>query len=149
MKIWLSQTNRPWLKQLLITVLAVWVSGASCLMCCGPLEISAAEVENCSAKSSHKESTDELYNDDDCCTENSDSEHSSSNEPCQEECCILNAPASELPGTFKINQMLAMTSPVASLLSFSGTVKTGNIPFSQLHQPEGPKIHLRCCVFLI
>lgn len=149
MKIWLSQTNKPWLKQLLTTVLATWISGASCLMCCGPLEISAAEVESCSANSSHKESTDELYNDDDCCAETSKSEHSSSNEPCQEECCILNAPASELPGTSKLNQVSAMTPPMALSSAFSRTVKTDNIPFSQPHQPEGLKIHLRCCVFLI
>lgn len=149
MKTWPSQSNKTWLKQLAATMLAIWLSGTSCLLCCGPMEKSSLEAENCAAKSSHSESVEELHNDGDCCSENLSTDHSSPESPCQDECCILNAPASELPGTFKLNQFSAMTSPAELPTAFSEPDRNGNIPFSKQHLPEGQKIHLRCCVFLI
>lgn len=149
MKIWPSQLNKLWLKQLAATVLATWLSGASCLLCCGPMENSAAEAESCTAKVSLNESAEGLHNDDDCCAENPGNDHSSPNEPCQDECCILDAPASELPVGSKPNQSLAVASPIALSPAFSEPVKTGKLSFSQQRLPEGQKIHLRCCVFLI
>lgn len=144
-----SQLNKAWLKQLAATILAIWLSGASCLLCCGPTEKSPTETESCSTSLPANNSDAELCHEDDCCAETSGNDQSSSNEPCQNECCILDAPASELPGNFKLNHFLAITPPTVLSPSFALPVKADKLPFAQQHLPEGQTIHLRCCVFLI
>lgn len=146
---WFSQSKNNWVKQITATVFAVILSGSSCLLCCGPMENSAAEVENC-AVSLPAETTTELCHEDDCCSKNSGAVPSSSDEgSCQDECCILNVPASELPTTIKLNQFSAGLSHAVSSPTFVLPVKKDNLPVLQQHLPEGQTIHLRCCVFLI
>lgn len=146
---WFSQSYNLWLKQFLASLLAVLLSGTSCLLCCGPMENSAAEAENC-AVSLPAENSAELCHEDDCCSKNSGAVPSSTDEgPCQDECCILNAPASELPATIKLNQFSAGLSHTVSSPTFALSVKEDNHPVLQQHLPEGQTIHLRCCVFLI
>lgn len=144
-----TQLNKLWLKQLATTVLALWLSGASCLLCCGPMENSAVEAASYAVPLAVNDSAAELCHDDNCCSETSNKDHSSSEAPCQDECCILNAPASELPGTLKLNQLSAITSPTVLSPSFSVPVKGDKPSFAHQHLPEGQSIHLRCCVFLI
>ncbi|MDX2039732.1 MAG: hypothetical protein SF097_00715 [Acidobacteriota bacterium] len=113
------------------------------------MEKSAAEAENCAAPLAVNNSAAELCHDDNCCSETSDKEHSPSEIPCQDECCILNAPASELPGTLKLNHFSAITSPTVLSPLFSFPVKGDKLFFAHQHLPEGQSIHWRCCVFLI
>jgi hypothetical protein len=145
---WVSQSKNLWFKQFSVTLLAVLLSGTSCLLCCGPMEKSAAEAENC-AVSLPVEDSAELCHKDDCCSENSGDTSSSTEVPCQDECCILNAPASELPATLKLHQFSAVLSPTVSSPSLALPVKNYKLPFLNQHLPEGQTIHLRCCVFLI
>ncbi|MFN0111389.1 MAG: hypothetical protein ACKVZH_21200 [Blastocatellia bacterium] len=149
MTIWRTQSNRFWWKQLATTMLAIWLSGASCLLCCGPMEKSAAEAESCVAPVADNDSAAELCQEEACCVEKPSGDHSSSSETCNDECCILNAPASELPGNFKLNHVSAILSPAVLSPTSALPVKGDKLPFTQQHLPEGQKIHLRCCVFLI
>lgn len=145
---WFSQSKSNWVKQISASVFAVILSGSSCLLCCGPMENSAAEVENC-AVSLPAEIPPELCHEDDCCSKNSGAAPSSSDEgSCQDECCILNVPASEPPTTLKLNQFSAGLSPSVSSPSFAVPLNGHNLPVLHQHLSEGQTIHLRCCVFL-
>jgi hypothetical protein len=145
MTIWRSQLNNFRLRQLAVTVLAIWLSGATCLLCCGPMQKPAAETESCSSIQVVNDSSIE----DDCCEEKLAGDHSSSEVPCQDKCCILNAPASEPPGNFKLNQVLAISSPTALIPSLISHAKSDGLFFAHQHLPQSQTIHLRCCVFLI
>jgi len=145
---WFSQLTNLWFKQFSATLLAVLLSGTSCLLCCGPMEKSAAEAENY-AVSLPVEDSAELCHEDSCCSENSGDTSSSSEAPCQDECCILNAPASELPATLKLHQFSAVLSSTVLSPSFALPVKGDKLSVLPHHLSEGQTIHLRCCVFLI
>lgn len=147
MTIWFSQSKNLWIKQLSAILLAVVLSGTSCLLCCGPMENSAAAAENC-AMTVPVEDSAKLGHEDDCCAENT-GDAPSSEVPCQDQCCILNAPASELPTTLKFKQFSAFLSPAFSSPSSALPVKGDKLPVLQQHLSEGQTIHLRCCAFLI
>lgn len=149
MTLWRSQPHKFFAKQLAATILATWLSGATCLLCCGPMEKSSAEEENCSATLAINTPTTELCHEDDCCKEDSDSDHSPTELPCQDECCILNAPVSELPGTLKQHQLSVVSSFTPSSLALAEPIKNKHLSFANKHLTKGQTIYLRCCVFLI
>lgn len=149
MTIWQSQPGRLWIKRLAATVLAIWLSGANCLWCCGPMEIASVEAENCAAAMPVNDQDCALAGKDDCCAKESDQSQSSKPDPCQDECCILNAPTSELPSGSKLNQFSATAKPVVLLPEHTESAKADRTPFTQSRLLNSQQTHLRCCVFLI
>src|SRR5262245_4978808 len=126
--------------------LALWLSGLSCLLCCGTLmpadfttaahDCSIAQAESCGAESGE----------DSCCSEPSEQSEKS---PCQKECCILDAPLADLPLAKRLIQSPA-TLPAAtwrSILPDQTTKLSSTTGWFRL--PDQKETYLRCCVFLI
>lgn len=149
MKIRRSQSGRLWTKRLATIIMAIWLSGANCLWCCGPMEKATPEAENCAASAVANNSAEELCNEGDCCTKSPEHSQQPQSKPCKDECCILNAPTSELPSGIQANQISAIVRPVVSCSELTEPAQTARLPFSQARLPDGQQTHLRCCVFLI
>ena len=149
MTIWQSQSGRLWIKRLAATALAIWLSGANCLWCCGPMETASVEAENCAAAMPANSLDCAFSGKDDCCQKESDASQPVQHDPCQDECCILNAPTSELPSGIKLNQFSAIAAPVLMLREFEDSTKADRLPFTKPRLLNGQQTHLRCCVFLI
>ncbi len=149
MTIWQSQPGRLWIKRLAATALAIWLSGANCLWCCGPMETATVEAENCAAAMPVNDSACAFSGKGDCCAEESQPNQSSKSDPCQDECCILNAPTSELPSGFQRNQFSVIAAPVVLQQQLEEPAKADRILFTQSRLLNSQQTHLRCCVFLI
>lgn len=146
--------DKFWPARFLTSALALWLSGMSCLLCCGEM-ISAkvveagveacVEAEICAAAETNTDVA-QARSEDDCCSESHDQSDSSS---CQEECCILDGPSSDLPRTPQPNQLI-ITAPSAARNIIPIEIIAPR-PFStgQSRLQNRSGTHLRCCVFLI
>jgi hypothetical protein len=126
--------------------LALWLSGVSCLLCCGTLATAdvTTVTDDCSMIQAESCGMDGAG--DGCCSE--PSEQSDEN-PCQKECCILDAPLADLPLAPQLIQSPA-TLPVATW-RFVLPDKLTELSFTtrRFHLPDQRETYLRCCVFLI
>lgn len=145
--------NKSW-RWLLATALAIWLSGMSCLLCCGEMASAKAleggveacvEAEICPAAETNTDIA-QARGEDDCCSESHDQSDSSS---CQEECCILDGPSSDLPRTPQPHQLVATAPSAAWNLIPTDTIAPPSFSTGQPRLQNRSGTYLRCCVFLI
>jgi hypothetical protein len=138
-------TKQTWLRRLLITTLAIVLSGTNCLFCCGRLITFAApiEEENCTTL------PHESVGSDNCCSESSGESEDSETPPCDDECCILSAPLAEIPSVAQFSQVSAANAQAALLFQTMELAKPSPLPSGQIRSIHHEATYLRCCAFLI
>lgn len=138
-------TKQNWLKRLMITTLAILLSGTNCLFCCGQLITFAAPVEedNCATRSH------ESVSNDNCCSESPGESKDSESAPCNDDCCILSAPLAEMPSGAQSGQLFAATAQAALLFKATELARQPSLPSRQVRSIHQEATYLRCCVFLI
>ncbi|MGE0126767.1 MAG: hypothetical protein AB7U82_01590 [Blastocatellales bacterium] len=142
-----SSHNKFWQTRFLATALAVWLSGMSCLLCCGKIvSAETPEAESCAAADECSTDGSEAHGERGCCLESHDQSDSS---PCQKECCILDGPSSDLPRAPHLIQ------PSATPVQAAWNLVPADIPAQpdfqpgQLQLPNKQETYLQCRVFLI
>ncbi len=126
--------------------LALWLSGLSCLLCCGTLAPADFTTVAHDCSMDQAESCGPENGEDGCCSEPSGQSDKS---PCQKECCILEAPLADLPPAPQLIQSPGAL-PVATW-RFVPPDQITKLPFNggQFRLPDQRETYLRCCVFLI
>jgi hypothetical protein len=146
----LNSHYKFWPARFLPIALSIWLSGMSCLLCCGTaLAAETAEIESCAAADECPIAASEAHGsawvEDDCCPETS--EHSESS-PCHKGCRILDRPSSDLPAAQHLILPIVTSSPAWNL-ALPDAAGLSYITTGQYHSPNRRETYLRCCVFLI
>lgn len=143
----MRQTRRAkqsWGLRLTATVLAIWLSGLNCLVCCGPsVYASQTEPQNCATQ------LNDRCEDDDCCTVPTESEQAPPADSCEDECCLLSAPVTELPSPNHLKHFSSSDLPANLRYEVAEPATPYAMAPHALLPADRQKTYLRCCTFLI
>ena len=143
--------DKFWPTRFLAVALSFWLSGMSCLFCCGAASAAeTAETESCAASGACPMASSEAHDpgqvEGACCPEAPGHWGSS---PCQNGCCVLDRPSSDLPPTPHFTQPIIISSPASWNLVLPDPVALPNTTTGQYSSSNRRETYLRCCVFLI
>ncbi len=140
-----SKSTLPYFNRVMVTALAVWLSGVSFLFCCGEFASASSQDEHvgCSVE------TDDSIANDNCCATQGEEKPRSKSTPCKDECCVLKAPLAEIPIVGKFEKIIALNPSLCARNPLSESSKILCFSHKPLRLPDNQNTYLRCCTFLI